>query len=61
MGKKNSTFNGDYLRPAHVTIDKNNNIIVNGYYYLGEQYAFNTIKYNSSGDLLWNRLYKRSR
>ncbi|MCY7362662.1 MAG: T9SS type A sorting domain-containing protein, partial [Ignavibacteria bacterium] len=43
---------------AYVTVDKNNDIIVNGYYYLGKQYAFNTIKYNSSGKLLWNRIYK---
>ena len=49
---------GDYLRKAYVTVDKNNDIIVNGYYYLGKQYAFNTIKYNSSGKLLWNRIYK---
>ncbi len=48
----------DLLRHTLSTKDKNNNIIVNGYYYLGEQYAFNTIKYNSSGDLLWNRIYK---
>lgn len=48
----------DILRFTLSTIDKYNNVIVNGYYYLGEQYAFNTIKYNSNGDLLWNRLYK---
>ncbi|MEP7146583.1 MAG: SBBP repeat-containing protein, partial [bacterium] len=55
--RKNSTFNGDYLRPAHVIVDKYNNIIVNGYYYIGNHYAFNTIKYSSSGELLWNRIY----
>ncbi|MBL0106278.1 MAG: T9SS type A sorting domain-containing protein [Ignavibacteria bacterium] len=48
----------DILRFTLSAVDKYNNVIVNGYYYLGEQYAFNTIKYNSSGDLLWNRIYK---
>ncbi|MEO8665378.1 MAG: SBBP repeat-containing protein [Ignavibacteria bacterium] len=56
--RKNITFNGDYLRPAHVVTDKNNDIIVNGYYYIGDNYAFNTIKYSSSGDLIWKRIYK---
>ena len=48
----------DILRFTLSAVDKYNNVILNGYYYLGEQYAFNTIKYNSSGDLLWNRIYK---
>ena len=56
--RKFPTFYGDYLRPALAAVDKFNNIIVNGYYYLGEHYAFNTIKYNSYGDLVWNRIYK---
>ncbi|MCY7363489.1 MAG: hypothetical protein LH629_15680, partial [Ignavibacteria bacterium] len=48
--RKNTTLGGDYLRPVKSATDKYNNIIVNGYYYLGEQYAFITIKYNSDGD-----------
>ncbi|MBK8982999.1 MAG: SBBP repeat-containing protein [Ignavibacteria bacterium] len=56
--RKNSTFNGDYLRPASVTVDKYGNIIANGYYYLFGNYAFITIKYNSEGDTLWKRIYK---
>jgi Secretion system C-terminal sorting domain/Beta-propeller repeat len=49
---------GDFLRHTLSAVDKHNNIIVNGYYHIGDNYAFNTIKYTSSGDLLWNRLYK---
>lgn len=56
--RKFSTLGGDYLRPVKSAKDKYDNIIVNGYYYPGEQYAFNTIKYNKNGDLLWNRYYK---
>ena len=57
--RKYPTLGADYLRPILSTTDKSNNIIVNGMYYsFGDQYAFNTIKYNSSGDLLWNRIYK---
>ena len=48
----------DMLRFTLSAKDKYNNIIVNGYYYIGEHYAFNTIKYNSSGDMIWNRIYK---
>jgi uncharacterized delta-60 repeat protein len=48
----------DFLRHTLSAKDKYNNIIVNGYYYIGEHYAFNTIKYNSSGEILWNRIYK---
>lgn len=56
--RKFPTLGGDYLRPVKSAKDKYDNIIVNGYYYPGEQYAFNTIKYNKNGDLLWNRYYK---
>ncbi|MBK8982997.1 MAG: hypothetical protein IPM38_11890 [Ignavibacteria bacterium] len=56
--RKNPTFNGDYLRPANVTVDIFGNIIANGYYYLFGNYAFITIKYNSEGDTLWKRIYK---
>ena len=56
--RKNTTLGGDYLRPVKSATDKYNNITVNGYYYLGEQYAFITIKYNSEGDTLWKRIYK---
>jgi len=56
--KRFPTNYADLLRHTISANDKNNNIIVNGYYYFGDHYAFNTLKYNSQGDLLWNRIYK---
>lgn len=56
--RKNPTNDGDFLRPTKSITDKFNNIIVNGYYQISDQYAFITIKYNPDGDTLWKRIYK---
>jgi len=56
--RKHQTLGSDYLRPIKSTTDKYNNVIVNGLYYLNDNYAFITIKYNPNGDLLWERIYK---
>lgn len=56
--RKFPTLGGDYLRPVKSIKDKENNIIVNDLYYPSGDYGFNTIKYNTNGDLLWNRFYK---
>jgi len=56
--RKHQTLGSDYLRPIKSTTDKYNNVIVNGLYYLNDNYAFITIKYNPKGDLLWERIYK---
>jgi len=40
-----------------VAVDSNNNVIVTGGSYLGENYDYYTIKYDPNGNVIWNRTY----
>lgn len=52
----------DYDRAYDVTVDLNDNILVTGVTYVGgTNYGFCTIKYNSKGELLWEKIYNDGR
>jgi Secretion system C-terminal sorting domain/Beta-propeller repeat len=55
--RKFSNVISNYVVPLFSKIDKQNNIIVNGFYSLATQDNFVTLKYDSEGNLLWDRIF----
>ncbi len=47
----------NYVVPLFSKIDKQNNIIVTGYYTVASQENFVTLKYDRNGNLLWSRIF----
>jgi len=47
----------NYVVPLFSKIDKQNNIVVNGFYTVATQDNFVTLKYDRNGNLLWNRIF----
>ena len=47
----------NYVVPVYSKIDKQNNIIVNGWYTVATQDNFVTLKYDNDGNLLWDRIF----
>jgi len=50
-------MSGEYAIPLFSKIDKQNNIIINGYYQVSGQSNFVTLKYNRNGNLMWGRVF----
>ena len=55
--RKFSNVNANYVVPLFSKLDKQNNIIVNGYYTVATQENFVTLKYDRNGNLLWSRIF----